>query len=142
MPKQEKKQNEEQLQQMYGQLQYIDSQLSELDKESKIIGQKKEEFSKLNSELDKLNKTKKSAKAFANIGAGIFAQAKISNAKEFLVNVGANTYVKKSLKDVQSLLKKQASELEKVEGQVQQNMQMLSMQAQIIQAEMQKSLNL
>ena len=138
----QKPQNEEQLQQMYMQLQQIDTQIQQLDTELKTIEQKKAEFSKLAEDLGKISQAKVNSNTFSNIGAGIFAGAKLTNTKDFLINVGANTYVKKPVKDVQSLLKKQSKELETVQAQIQQNVQMLSMQAQIIQSEMQKSLGL
>ena len=137
-----KQPNEEQLQQMYMQLQQIDTQIQELSKELKTVDQKKGEFLKLGEDLGKLSTTKIDSKTFTNVGAGIFAEAKLTNTKDFLINVGANTYVKKPVAEVQTLLKHQSKELEKVEGQLQQNIQMLSMQAQIIQGEMQKAMGL
>jgi prefoldin alpha subunit len=142
MTNQPKPQNEQELQQMYMQLQQIDAQIQEIDKELRLIEQKRVEFLKLSEDLEKVNSSKANSNSFSNVGAGIFAETKLTNTKEFMINVGANTYVKKSLKEVQSLLNTQSAELEKAEVQLQQNMQMLNMQAQIIQAEMQKSLGL
>ena len=127
---------------MYMQLQQIDTQISEIDKELRLIEQKRLEFLKLSEDLGKVNDAKANSNSFSNVGAGIFAETKLTNTKEFMINVGANTYVKKSLKEVQALLNTQSAELEKAEVQLQQNMQMLNMQAQIIQAEMQKSLGM
>jgi prefoldin alpha subunit len=135
-------QNEQELQQMYMQLQYIDTQIAELDKELHAVEQKKVEFLRLSESIDQLNKVKLQTKSFSNIGLGIYSESKITNTKEFIVNVGANTFVKKPSKEVKTLLKRQAEELEKAEMQLQQNIQMLSLQAQIIQGEMQKSLGL
>jgi prefoldin alpha subunit len=142
MKNQPKLQNEQELQQMYMQLQQIDTQISEIDKELRLIEQKRLEFLKLSEDLGKVNDAKANSNSFSNVGAGIFAETKLTNTKEFMINVGANTYVKKSLKEVQALLNTQSAELEKAEVQLQQNMQMLNMQAQIIQAEMQKSLGM
>jgi prefoldin alpha subunit len=137
MSKQPKK-SEADVQQMFMQLQQIEEQARHLEQEAQIIDQKRAEFLKLIEQFDNIKTAKKGSKVFANIGAGVFAQAKLENSNEFLVNVGAGNFVKKTADEIKKHLKKQADELEKVQGQVMQNLQMLAIQGQVMQAQMQK----
>ncbi len=134
--------NEQNLQQMYMQLQYIEEQSKQLDHEAQAVEQKRNEFDQLLSQLDVLPKSKTGTKVFSNIGAGILAQTKIENTKEFLVNIGAGNFVKKSLDEVKASLKMQVEEFTKVQTQITENIQMHAIQAEIIQSQMQKELGM
>jgi prefoldin alpha subunit len=48
------------------------------------------------------------------LGVGIYAKAKLSDANEFLVNVGSNVIVKKSLDEVKEMIDKEIKEIEKL----------------------------
>ena len=48
------------------------------------------------------------------IGAGIYAKAKLTDADEFLVNVGSNVIVKKSINEVKEMIDKEIEEIEKL----------------------------
>lgn len=133
-----KKANEQEIQQMYMQLQYIEEQARQLEQEAQAVEQKHAEFLQLIEQIDVFKKSKKGAKVFSDVGAGIYAQAKLENASEFLVNVGAGKFVKKSFADVKTALNKQSEELKKVQSQITQNLQMLAIQSQIIQGQMQQ----
>jgi prefoldin alpha subunit len=132
------KNNDANVQQMFMQLQQIEEQSKYLEQEAQAVEQKKGEFSMLIQQLDSYEKASKDAKTFATIGAGVFAEAKLANSKEFLVNVGAGTFVKKSIAEVKKNMQTQLDELQKIQMQISQNMQMLAIQGQIMQAQMQK----
>ncbi len=137
-PKNENKEAE--LQQLYAQLQYMEEQSKQLEHESHAIEQKRAEFMKIIDQLESFKKSKKDAKVFSNIGAGIFAQGKIADISEFLVNVGDGNFVKKSVDEVKTNLKKQVEEFDTVQKQITQNLTLLGIQSQIIQGQMQKDL--
>jgi prefoldin alpha subunit len=130
--------NDTNIQQMFMQMQQIEEQSRHLEQEAQAVEQKKSEFSMLIEQLDNYGKSKKDAKTFATVGAGVFAETKLANSNEFLVNVGAGTFVKKSVADVKKTMKAQLEELQKIQMQIQQNMQMLAIQSQIMQAQMPK----
>jgi prefoldin alpha subunit len=134
--------DEQQLQELYGQLQYINNQITELQKEAEAIDKKKQEFLVLSENLGNLDKVKKDANSFSDIGAGIYAKTQLSNTQEMLVNVGSNTFVHKPVKEIIATLQKQVGEFDKIIDQISQNMNILGLQAQLIQSEMQKSLGM
>jgi prefoldin alpha subunit len=134
----EQKNNQANIQQMFMQMQQIEEQSRHMEQEAQAVEQKKNEFSILIEQLNNYGKTKKDAKTFATIGAGVFAEAKLANSDEFLVNVGAGTFVKKSVAEVKKTMQAQLDELQKIQMQINQNLQMLAIQGQIMQAQMQK----
>jgi prefoldin alpha subunit len=134
----QKNNQEADIQQMFMQMQQIEEQSRHLEQEAQAVEQKKNEFSILIEQLDNYGKASKDAKTFATIGAGVFAEAKLANSEEFLVNVGAGTFVKKSVTEVKKNMQTQLDELQKIQMQINQNMQMLAIQGQIMQAQMQK----
>jgi len=137
-----KENNQQEIQELYMQLQYINGQLQEMEKEAEAVDQKKHEFMLLAEKLNQFDKIKNNSASFADIGVGIFAKTKIADTKELLVNVGANTFVSKSVKEVKDTLKNQVKEFDKVIQQLSQNMQIMAIQSQMIQAELQKDLGM
>ncbi len=61
-----------------------------------------------------LDDLKENSDLLIPLGAGIYANAKLSNSKEFLVNVGSNVLVKKSLDEVKKMIDDEIKEIEKL----------------------------
>ena len=137
-----KENNQQQTQELYMQLQYINAQLQEMEKEVEAVGQKKQEFLLLAEKLNQFDKIKTNSASFADIGVGIFAKTKIADTQELLINVGSNTFVSKSVKEVKGTLTDQVKEFDNIIQQLSQNMQILGIQNQMIQAELQKDLGM
>ena len=71
------------------------------------------------------------------IVSGIFTKAELKETKEFIVNVGSNTAVAKSIEEVQKLLEKQLDEMQKTQNTFVDNLQKLTLQAQNLKSELQ-----
>ncbi len=61
-----------------------------------------------------LEDLKENSELLIPLGAGIYAKAKLTDAKEFLVNVGSNVIVKKSIDEVKEMIDKEIAEIEKL----------------------------
>jgi len=131
------KQTDKEVQESYLQLQMIDSQLQQQEKELIAIEQKKQEIVQL---IENIGELRAESNSFSEVGMGIFAQSKLADTKELLVNVGAGVFVRKAPTEIKELLKNQNTQFENLIQQLAQNMQMLSIQAQILQGKMQGSL--
>lgn len=130
----------EEAEQLYLQLQLLDNQLQQIQQELTNIESKQQELLALKESLGVFGKLKKSSRAMAQIGMGIYAESKIESNKELLVNVGAQVYVKKKIEEVGALIEKQIKELKKAEQELIKSAQILSLQAHLIQAQLQKTL--
>jgi len=137
-----KDQKRVQAEQLYVQLQMLDGQIQQAQQELQNVAERKQELHALKESVGILGKTKKGSKSMAQIGMGIYAESKLENTKELLVNVGAGIYTKKKIADVQKMVEEQFKELENAEADLTKNAQMLMMQAQVIQGELQSSMNL
>jgi len=129
-------------QEMYVQLQMMDQQLQQIQQELSSIEAKKQEFSLLKESLGEFSKLKKGVKSMAQIGPQIFSEVQLENVKNLLVNVGANIYVKKDVNNVLKIVNDQLTKLSEIENQLMQSAQMMSIQSQVVQAQLQKQLGI
>lgn len=98
---------EQQLQQLQQQLQAVEKGIVELG--SLSLG--------LDEIPGSLNK-----EAFARIGRGIYAKAKIIS-DELIVNIGENNFVNKSVSETKLLIEEQIKRLKEVEKELENNME-------------------
>ncbi len=134
------KHKEQEIQQSALELQIIEQQIKQMEEQFNQIEMKKAEMDKLDLSLHDLKKSKNN-EAFSDIGLGIYGKTKIIDDSNLLVNVGAGIYTTKKVEEVQKILKKQSKELEKIAREIVQNIQTLSMQAQVIQMNLEKISN-
>lgn len=125
------------LQEKYMMLQLIDAQIQEIEKEVAAIENRNAELVKLKDNLGSLNMAKKGNKNYSPLGLGIYIENELSNAKEVLVNVGSNIFVKKDMESAQVLLDNQLKQTGEVAQQLAQNMQILAERAYEVEHEIQ-----
>ena len=135
-----KKSKEQEIQQSALELQIIEQQIKQMEEQFNQIEMKKVEMDQLGLSLQDFKKSKNSD-SFSDIGLGIYGKTKIIDDSNLLVNVGAGVYTTKKVEDVGEILKKQSKELEKIAKEIVQNIQTLSMQAQVIQMNLEKISN-
>jgi prefoldin alpha subunit len=117
----------------YLMLQMIDAQMRELDRELRAIESKGYELIRLKDSLDTLGQAEGEMKSYSLVGSGIYARSEFKRTGSVLVNVGANVFVEKDIKDAQKLITSQIGESNAIALQINQNLQMLSAKAQEIQ---------
>ena len=133
--------NEEQqkeMQQKYMQLQMMQQQLKQLQQQIQQFEQQIAELNNLSQSLDDFKKLKLGSDTLVPISSGIFAKASLKYNEGLLVNVGANTIVKKSVSDTKKLVEKQTDEVKKLQEQMLEQLQKAAAAAESSEKELQK----
>lgn len=129
----EKKQK---LQEKFMEFQTIQQQMQQVQKQIQQVVAQKEEIVTLQQSLTEMGNIEPGTEMFVPVCSGIFAKAKIVDSKDLLVNVGNNVVVNKNVEGVKEMLAKQSLEIEKVEGQLGKNFEMLSEHVSSVEKEL------
>jgi len=127
-----------QLQEKYMQMQLIEQQMQQIQKQLKLIEQQVQELNLTEQALDDLKDTKAGTEILVPIASGIFVKAELKDNKDLAVNVGADTVVKKDVGEAKKLITNQLEEITKIQQDLTENLEKLSISAQNIQKELQE----
>ncbi|MBW2983776.1 prefoldin subunit alpha [Candidatus Woesearchaeota archaeon] len=133
-----KEEQQKEMQQKYMQLQLMQQQLKQLQQQIQQFEQQTAELNNLGQSLDDFKKLKPGTDTLVPISSGIFAKASLKDNEGLLVNVGANTIVKKSVSDTKKLVEKQTAEVKKLQKQMLEQLQKVAVAAESIEKELQK----
>lgn len=135
--KQEKKEiNEEKIQEKYIEYQMIEEQLKKLYEQREMFQKQIDELENLLAAIKDIENIKPGAELFVPLSSGIFVKAEIKETKQVLVNVGDNVVIPKTIPDTALLLKKQQGEISLYKERIQQNIGMLVLHQQKVEAEL------
>jgi prefoldin alpha subunit len=118
------------LQQKYLELQLIDQQAKQLQKQLQSLDEQLLELLSLQQSLDELKEMKIGTQILVPVGNGIFTKADLKDNKELIVNVGANTTVKKSIADTKNMLKNQEEEINNLKEKLTKELEKVVLTAQ------------
>ena len=113
---------EEKFQRMYMEYNMYKNQMQGLSEEMSTIAATNHALITARETLENFDKLKENPEILVPIGAQSFAYAKVSDLKNVLVNVGANTLVKKDVPKALESISKQLAELEDARGKVEASM--------------------
>ena len=132
------KTNEEELQQKYLQFQLLQQQLEQVNEHLQMLNQQNAELDISVNAVAELSQTEVNNEILAPIANGIFLKAKLTDNKKFIVNVGSDTTVEKTIPEVIKLLEEQKQQVYQQLVEADAIMQELTSQAQIIYQEIEK----
>ena len=142
MDKEEKNGNREgahkKAQELYMELRMLSEQIQEVQKQ---IGSFEENVTEVNESkkgLNELSEIECGKEILVPIVSGIFVKAEIKETKEFIVNVGANVAVTKSIEEVQKLLSHQLDQVQNVQNELIEGLQNKIAKAKTIEAQLKK----
>jgi prefoldin alpha subunit len=95
-----------------------------------------QEISSVLQALDDISKVKRGDDVLVPLAGGIFFRAKMEEGQKFLVNVGSNTVVEKSLEDTKAIIKNQLVEIEHYKQHVTENLTNLITEYQMLESEL------
>ncbi len=128
---------EEQVQSMYYEFQMINQQVEELSDQKDVLNQELNQLNNTIEALSEIRKVESEEEILVPLSQGIFARATIKNTETLLVNVGAETLVKKDIDSTKEILNGRISRMKEFLGQTQNNIQSLQQRAQQISQELQ-----
>lgn len=129
------KENEE-LQQKYVDLQILINQINQIQQQINAIQTQNVELRNLQLSLNDISNVKKDTEAYVPVGSNIFTKSKILDNKDFLVGVGSNVFVSKTLEETNSLIEAQMNELTKFLIELENQLNGLDLKGQELQKEL------
>jgi prefoldin alpha subunit len=126
------------MQELYMQMNTINQQSQELQKQIQAFEETIMEVGESKKSLLEISKTKDDNEVLVPIVSGIFAKAKAQDFKKFIVNVGGNVAVEKSIEKVQELLEKQLSQMQEAQHQFVDQLQKMTIQSKQVESQLQE----
>ena len=117
----------------YMQIQLMDQQLKQLQQYLQTFDQQLLEIRAVISSLNELSKLKKGETILAPLASGIFLKAKLEDATNVRVNVGAGTVVTKTVDETIKMLEGQESEISQYRSDTMAKFEELMKQAEALQ---------
>ena len=96
--------------------------MEQLSKYLEELSGKAEEFILTKENLNSLGKTSVNTETMLSVAPGIFAKGELKDNQKFVVNVGANIMVEKTIPQIEGLLDKQIKEVEEIRAQLDGNL--------------------
>ncbi len=129
---------EKEIQEKYIQFQVLQQQAEQLTKYLEELEQKHLEFNQTVQQLKEFEKIPANTSTLIPLAAGIFVEGKLSENQELIVNVGANTLVKKTIPQIIKMITKQIDEVELAQMKLTQDIQKINLQINSLVKEIQK----
>jgi len=124
------------------QFQMLQKQMEQINEHVELIQRQREEVIDSIDALEGLEQVKEGTEVFAPIATGVFIKASFKDTTNLLINVGADTVVERSVKDVIGLLKQQDEGLQekmRQAGEILEHLQEQAMQiyrqVEVVEAE-------
>src|SRR3989338_674899 len=99
--------DEEKLQEKYIEMKMIEEHIKQLQEQLSTLEQQLGESMTARQSLDEVGKTDIGEEILVPLTQGVFVRATLKDNKDFLVNVGASTVVKKDLEGTKRLMENQ-----------------------------------
>jgi prefoldin alpha subunit len=106
------------IQNKYLELQMIGQQIKQVQQQIQALDNRLMELNIVEQSLDDLGEVKTGTEILVPISSGIFAKAELKDNKDLMVNVGANTVVKKTIPKTKDMLTEQTTEINKYKEQM------------------------
>ena len=130
------KEEEKKLQEKYVEMKMLEEHIKELQNQAEVVEQQLIEVVGTMQSLEEFGKANKGDEILVPINSGIFARAELKDNAEFLVNVGADTVVKKDAESTKRLIEKQAEEMQELHTKMHIQLQRFAMHASAVNKEL------
>ena len=134
----EEKNKEKKLQKLYMQFQVLDQNIKQVQQQAQTLNTQLVELVGATRNFEELKNVKAGTEILVPISSGVYAKAEIKDTENMLVNVGANTTVKKSIGDTKQVIEVQVEEMKRLQKQMLEELNRLTTQAALIEKEMNK----
>lgn len=130
------KETQEKLQKMYMEYQALQQQAQQLNKQIEIVANQINDLNATKDALEQIENTEPGKETFFPLASGIFLKGKVTDTKEVLMNIGANTVVKKTTGESKDLIEDQIKELREFKQKIDSNLSSLSQKTADIEQEL------
>lgn len=116
-------------------LQFLDNQIKQIEEQISKIEEQIFEVDSLIESIAEIKVTDKGQEILVPMANGIFIKAKVEDAKNLKVNVGAGVVVEKTADETITMLKEQTKSMEEYKNEIFMQLQKMVAQASVIQAD-------
>ncbi|MBI2541732.1 prefoldin subunit alpha [Candidatus Woesearchaeota archaeon] len=128
---------EKKAQEIYMEFKMLEQHIKQMQAQLEAITHQLFELHSTGNSLDEFRKISAGKEIFVPLSSGIFAKATIKDSSELLVNVGANTVVKKDVESAKKLLQNQAEEMKKIQKHMMNELEKMTNHAAQIEMQLQ-----
>lgn len=126
------------MQQKYMEMQILNQHMKQLQEQIQQIDMQAQELERIQQGVQELKQAKKDQDILIPVSPGIFMKCAIKDAKELIVNVGANVMVGKSVDEAVAFVTNRNNEVSQVRTHFANELTKLTQQAQKIEQEVMK----
>mgnify|MGYP001573399713 FL=1 len=106
---------EKKAQELYMEFKVLEQHIKQMQAQLEAITHQLFELHSTSSSLDEFRKINAGKEILVPLSSGIFAKASVKDTSELLVNVGANTVVRKDVDSAKRLIQNQMEEVKKIQ---------------------------
>jgi prefoldin alpha subunit len=128
---------EKKAQELYMEYKVLEQHIKQMQAQLEALTHQLFELHSTSSSLDEFKKISAGREIFVPLSSGIFAKASINDTSELLVNVGANTVVKKDADSAKKLIQKQMEEIKKIQKHMISELEKMTNHASRIEMQLQ-----
>jgi len=130
--------NPEEFQKMYIEFQELHNNIKQLEKQSAALENQLMDLLMTNQGLDDMKSTEIGAEILVPLSSGIYAKAELKDNKNFIVNVGSNITLSKSVDDTKKLIVGQIDEMQQIQKNLSEQLQSNTLKAALLEKEISK----
>lgn len=123
--------------QKYIELKMLDQQIQEMQQSLQQLETQRDEILSVQQALDELKLQEKGSDILVPVANGIFMKAKLDEADNLVLNVGAGVAVEKNVEQTQAILSRQRNEITSLEQEYSENLNKMVEKAITLQQELQ-----
>lgn len=128
---------EKKAQELYMEFKMLEQHIKQMQAQLEAITHQLFELHSTDNSIDEFRKISAGKEIFVPLSSGIFAKATINNNSELLVNVGANTVVKRDVDSAKKLILNQMEEIKKIQKHMMNELEKMTNHAAQIEIQLQ-----
>lgn len=128
---------EKKAQELYMEFKVLEQHIKQMQAQLEALTHQLFELHSTSNSLDEFRKIDAGKEIFVPLSSGIFAKASVKDTSELLVNVGANTVVKKDVDSAKKLIQNQIEEVKKIQKHMINELEKMTNHASQIEMQLQ-----
>ena len=134
-----KAKNEKDIQKKYLELQLFINQINQIQQQFVLVQNKINELNSLKENIGNFSKIKEGSESYVSLGLNVFTKAKLIEPKEFLISIGSDILIPKTIEETLKLVDSQINEMQQVTVELENQIRMFDLKAQDLQKDISES---
>jgi len=136
-----KAKNENDVQKKYLELQLFINQINQIQQQFVLVQNKINELNSLKENIGNFSKIKEGSESYVSLGLNVFTKAKLIEPKEFLISIGSDILIPKTIEETLKLIDFQIDEMHQITVELENQINVFDLKAQELQKDISESSN-